>query len=154
MKNYVYKEAKAFSTNEINIFKNILINANEVSEVTFDGLIEKNPKLLIVGNIKEPLGIAALKNPNKTYKEKVFRLSGTEKDSKEYRFELGWVVSLEKGNGNKIVELISNSENNIYSTVREKNQKMISLLKKYGFSQAGNSYKSERGDYQILLFVK
>jgi len=154
MKNHLYKQAKDFTANEIQTFKKILINANEVSELTFDGLIEKNPKLLIIGDIKNPLGIASLKIPNDSYKEKVFRLSNSKEDSNKYNFELGWIVSLAKGNGNRIVELISNSEKNIYATVREQNEKMIYLLKKYGFRQSGNSYKSDRGEYLILLFIK
>ena len=154
MKSYEFREAKDFSNNEINLFKEILIDANEVSELSFNGLIERNPKLLIIGDTEKPLGIGALKIPNIEYKEKVFRLSGSKLDYKDYKYELGWVVSLEKGNGNKIVDILSNSENNIYATVREQNEKMIFLLKKYGFSQTGNSYKSTRGEYQLLLFIK
>lgn len=151
---YHYKEAKEFSENEIFIFKEILINAGEVSEDTFGGLIEKNPKILILGNIENIDGIGALKIPNKAYKEKVFTLANSEKKPSEYNFELGWLVSLTKGNGNKIVKLLASFEQNIYATVREENEKMIHLLKKYGFNQAGFSFKSNRGNYQILLFTK
>jgi hypothetical protein len=151
---YHFKEANEFSENEIILFKEILINAGEVSEDTFGGLIEKNPKILILGNFENIDGIGALKIPNKTYKEKVFNLSKSEKNPSEYNFELGWLVSLKKGNGNKIVELLASFEQNIYATVREENEKMIHLLKKYGFNQAGFSFESNRGNYQILLFIK
>jgi hypothetical protein len=154
MTKYSFKEANDFSENEIILFKKILIKAGEVSEYSFTGLIEKNPKILILGNTEKIDGIGALKIPNKAYKEKVFALSNSKKDSSEYNFELGWVVSLSSGNGNKIVELITDFEKNIYATVREKNEIMIHLLKKYGFQQAGFSFKSNRGNYQIVLFTK
>lgn len=154
MTKYKYKEAKDFSANEIILFKKILINAGEVSEDSFKSLIDKNPKIIILGNKENIDGIGALKIPNKKYKEKVFELSNSKKDSSEYNFELGWLVSLKSGNGNKIVELLTSFERNIYATVREKNEKMIHLLKKYGFQQAGLSFESNRGNYQILLFTK
>lgn len=70
MTKYNYKDAKDFSENEIILFKEILVNAGEVTEYTFKGLIEKNPKILILGNIENIDGIGALKIPNKSYKKK------------------------------------------------------------------------------------
>lgn len=154
MINHMYKDAKDFSDIDIDIFKTILIKAGEVSEATFEGLIEKNPKILILGEKENPSGIGALKIPNKDYKKKVFRLSKSNENSDKYSFELGWIVSLASGNGNKIMKLLSSFEDKLYTTVREENNKMIHLIKKYGFQQTGVSYKSSRGNYKLLLFIK
>lgn len=154
MKNYVLKKANDFTSNEIDFFKSILLSAKEVTEKTFPGLIEKNPDILILGNLKKPSGIGALKIPNKNYKDKIFKLSKSNSNPNSFNHELGWVVSLEEGNGNTIVKTLSNLQQYIYATVRQDNEKMIHLLKKYGFQQEGFPYKSNRGNYNLLLFTK
>ncbi len=154
MNKNVYYEAHDFSKKEISNFKRILIEAGEVSEIAFDGLVAQNPKILFINNTENPKGIGALKIPNKSYKESKFKSSKSNKNPDSFPYELGWVVSREKGSGNKIVKILSESDQNIYATVREENEVMIYLLKKYGFKQEGFSFNSERGNYKILLFIK
>jgi len=95
-----------------------------------------------------------LKIPNDEYKEKVFTKSKTNENSKDYTFELGWIVSLKSGYGNKLVEILSTYTTNVYATVRQQNKIMKHLLEKFGFTISGNSYKSDRNNYDIELYIK
>mgnify|MGYP003606354399 CR=1 FL=1 len=147
-------EVKKFSENQINKFKEILLSAGEVQEKTFEGLIAKNPKIVIIDNLENPKGIGALKIPYDNHRDKVFRLSKSTVDPNLFKYELGWVVSLEKGNGNKIMALLVDNNHRIYATVRKDNTTMIYLLKKNKFSQEGVPYLSDRGTYELLLFIR
>lgn len=153
---YIIGEASDFSKKEIATFKKIVLEAGEVSSGTFDGLIEKNPILLFYPNPKKIKAIGALKIPNKEYKDGVFKKSNSRADSNSFKYELGWIVSLEeeKGIGQKITEILAAYQPKMYATVRKDNVKMNHIIQKFGFQQSGNSYDSIRGDYQINLFIK
>jgi len=147
-------KATYFSKLEVTSFKKIVIDAGEVSEPTFDGLIAKDPTLLYIPNTQNIEAVGALKIPNDEYKEKVFTKSKTNENSKDYTFELGWIVSLKSGYGNKLVEILSTYTTNVYATVRQENKIMKHLLEKFGFTISGNSYKSDRNNYDIELYIK
>ena len=151
----LFRRANTFSKPEIAAFKKILMDAGQVKEEAFEGLIEKNPKILFIGNTENPTGIGALKVPHKSYKDGVFKKAYSDKNPNDYDFELGWVVNLSIGNGNKIVAALAGTKDKkVYATVREDNIPIITLLKKYGFEQNGEPYLSGRGDYKVLLFIK
>jgi len=154
--NYVIKNANEFSIKEKYKFKEIVLSMGEVSENTFDGLIEKNPIILFYPNTNEIEAVGALKIPHKRYKTKVFNKSKTEFESTEFEYELGWIVSLnqEKGIGKLVTKLLSEFKPKIYSTVRTKNIGMNKIMNSLGFEKTGIEYKSERGNYYNFLYLK
>lgn len=153
---YTVGNAKEFSENDLNRFKEIVINAGEVSKRTFDNLISKNPLIIFIQDNIDIHAIGALKIPNDTYKQDVFYKSETAEKIEDFPFELGWIVSLKesKGYGKKIVEILSVLSPNIYATVRSENYIMKHILEKFSFKKTGNNYKSDRGNYDIELFIK
>lgn len=152
---YEIKKASDFTVHEINKFKKILITEDEVIESTFDILIQKDPILLFYPNTKNIEAIGALKTPIEGYKLDVFKYSKSQLKSKDFHFELGWIVVLKRGIGigSAIATLLSEYETKIYSTVREENTVMNHILKKIGFVKTGISYNSKRGDYKINLYI-
>nr|WP_293295869.1 hypothetical protein [Allomuricauda sp.] len=62
--NYIIRNASDFSTEERNKFKKIVLSKGEVSEKTFDGLMQKNPIILFFPNTNVVKGVGALKIPN------------------------------------------------------------------------------------------
>ncbi|RYG53210.1 MAG: hypothetical protein EOO01_04950 [Chitinophagaceae bacterium] len=139
------------------MFKKILVHAGQVTEETFPALIAKNPRILFLDHTNKPTGIGALKIPHKSYKDSVFSKAKSEKNPDDFKFELGWVVSLSKGNGNRITAILAEyADIKTYATVREDNVPMINLLKKYEFEQSGVPYPTTRNnqDYTLLLFIK
>jgi hypothetical protein len=154
--NYVIKNATKFSTEEKNKFKEIVLSMGEVSENTFDGLMEKNPVILFYPNTNNVEAIGALKIPNKSYKTKVFNQSKTDFEPTEFEYELGWIVSLKqkKGIGKLITKILSEFKPKMYSTVRTENIGMNKIMDSLGFEKTGIGYKSERGNYNNFLYIK
>ncbi len=154
--NYIIKNANEFSSIEKEKFKQIVLSKGEVSDITFDRLLNKNPILLFYPNAKKPIAIGALKLPNSTYKVKVFKKSGSDLKPNDFEYELGWIVSLEqgKGIGKFITKLLFDHMPNIYSTVRTENTGMNKIMNSIGFDKTGNPYKSERGNYTNYLYIK
>ena len=157
---YQLGKAESFSEVEKNRFREIVISAEQVAEATFDGLMKNNPILLFIPNTTAIKAVGALKIPNESYKKKVFSNSKTTENPENYEYELGWIVSKSKGCGKRIVEILTSvavekySINpNIYTTVKEDNEKMKHILEKYGFKKSG-CFKSDRGEYNVELYLK
>lgn len=153
---FVIKKANDFSDTEKRKFKEIVLSMGEVSEISFDGLMEKNPILLFYPNTENIEAIGALKVPNNSYKTKVFATSKSGLDNDEFEYELGWIVSLKqkKGIGKLITKALSEYNSNIYATVRTENIGMNKILTSLGFRKTGVEYKSERGNYKNILYTK
>lgn len=151
---YKIGHASEFSGADIESFKNIVLEAGEVNAKFFDGLIQKDPILLFVPSPINIKAVGALKIPNESHKNKVFKNANSESEPIEYDFELGWIVSKKKGLGNFTTEILSEYKTKIYATVRNDNNIMLHILEKYGFKQNGNPFQSDRGDYQIVLLTK
>jgi RimJ/RimL family protein N-acetyltransferase len=49
---------------------------------------------------------------------------------------------------------LSSYTTNIYATVRQENKAMKHILEKFGFTKSGSSYKSDRKNYDIELYIK
>ncbi len=97
-----------------------------------------------------------MKIPNQGYKERVFKASKSKAKPSDFKYELGWIVCLdrEKGIGQKITEILSNYQPVMYATVRKDNHSMNHIIQKFGFKKSGNSYDSSIGNYQNNLFIK
>ncbi|HLN94641.1 MAG TPA: hypothetical protein VK183_03330 [Flavobacterium sp.] len=131
-----------------------MIEGKQVSSETFPGLIAKNPRIVVYNNGKEIIGIGALKIPSEGYKSGVFNKAKSDENPGAFKFELGWIVSLSKGIGSRLVEVLVSTNENLYATTRVENNKMISILLNHGFIQNGNPYKSDVGDYSLKLYTK
>lgn len=155
-KNCVVKNATEFSKEEKSKFKKIVLSMGEVSEKSFDGLMAKNPIILFYPNTNKIEAVGALKIPYSSYKAKVFSKSKTDYNLTDFKYELGWIVSLnkKKGIGKLITKVLSDERINIYSTVRVENIGMNKILKSLGFEKSGIEYKSKRGNYNNSLYVK
>jgi len=153
--NYQIGLATDFSPQSVKRLKKIVINAGEVSEKTFNGLLAKNPILIFYPHTDNIEGVGALKIPNDSYKNSVFKKSKTDYLPTEFKYELGWVVAIkqDKGIGQMITKILANYKPGVYATVRAKNYKMIHILKAVGFKPTGQLYNSNRGDYKIQLFI-
>jgi ribosomal protein S18 acetylase RimI-like enzyme len=153
--NYKLAPASEFSEDEKELFKNFVADKGQVYMKSLNKLIDNSILLFIPDTINID-AVGALKIPTKKHKEKVFGKSKSGLDPKDFKFELGWIVSLKErqGLGKKVVEFLLNCQPKNYATVREDNDAMIHILEKYGFKKYGDPYKSERGDYKIVLYVK
>lgn len=148
--------SEEFSEAEIMKFKQIVIAAGEVAESFFDGLIYKNPILLLYPNVNSVDAVGALKIPHVSYKKKVFIKSETIYKPEDFTYELEWIVStkLGKGTGKILTSILFSYKSSIYATVREENRIMRHILESLGLSKTGESYLSERCHYKLCLYIK
>ena len=132
-------------------------------EVTADGLearIKNAEALLFLQHDGCLKGIAAVKNPENSYKEGVFKKADAIEKAGQFPFELGWVFVLPSSRGagfsHKLVEaaLAVTQGRAIFSTSRTDNTPMHKVLEKHGFSCHGKAYASTRGNQQLVLFVR
>jgi len=104
------------------------------------------------------VGVAALKRPNRAYKDEVFRKAGVFEKRDELDFELGWAFTLEKYRGKGICsclvrKLLEESEpKNLFATTRKDNLQMQKILKQNGFRRVGKSYVGR--SCSLLLFIR
>ena len=105
-------------------------------------------------------GVAALKRPLDSYREKVARRSGFSLVSSEWLYELGYVfVLLEhrgQGHANRLVEhaLRAAGRRNVFATVRTNNAAMQAALRRFGFNQAGRDYLSDDAERTLSLWTR
>ena len=165
----VIKRASKFDNAQKIKFKNIVKEADQVNMKKFDKLMEKDPFLLFTyDSSNNIIAVGALKIPIDAHKKNVFDETQSDLgpedvklDPNDFQYEMGWIVSKKEGLGTIVTAILSNynpespnQKPKVYTTVRENNEKMRFILKRFGYLQVGEPYKSELGDYKIVLYVK
>lgn len=108
----------------------------------------------------DPIGIAALKRPLDSYRERVGRKSGISLRSSEWPYELGYVFVHpdHRGHGyaNRLVEhaVRAAGRRNVFATVRTNNDPMQATLRRFGFAQAGRDYLSDDAERTLSLWTR
>ncbi|AGA89263.1 hypothetical protein Thimo_0400 [Thioflavicoccus mobilis 8321] len=144
---------------ELADFAALVRAGGEVTKTGFDGRLKRAEALLFLEQDGCLQGIAAVKNPDKKYKEGVFAKAKSTIQSGIFVFELGWVFVLPSSRGGrlsyKLVEAaVSASKGQpIFATSRVDNIAMHKALKAYGFTCHGETYPSSRGQSQLKLFL-
>jgi RimJ/RimL family protein N-acetyltransferase len=133
-------------------------------EVVGDGLTERVRRaafLMFLTNADGALiGVSALKRPNSGYRAKVFQSAHSELQPDDFSLELGWIYLVESERGKKlshtlVEQLLPHAKaERVYATTRQLNVAMISTNERYGFRREGKPYPSDKGQYNLLLFVR
>lgn len=133
----------------------------EGGEVGYNGLQNRilRAERLVFINDDECVAIGAIKRPNEGYKARIFRKAGVA-GVEHYRFEIGWIYVSDaargKGYGRALMSVILEGlrGRGSFATTRENNEAMHRLFELFGYSRAGEPYKSESGDYSLVLYTK
>ena len=132
-------------------------------EVSIQGLPERirSAAALVFGRIDGlVVGIAALKQPQASYRHRVNSESGASIPAKDFPYELGWVyVSPESRNkGFSILlsqaALAEGKGAGVFATSRTDNIPMHRSLAKLGFEEIGSPYASGRGNHSLQVFAR
>jgi len=127
------------------------------------GVVNRNlasaPSIGYAMDGNQAVGVIVLKNPVSSYRQKCFVAAGVPELESRYNLEIGYAFVKEeyraRGVGiylcRKMVRSISAP---IYATTREANTTINKLLQFGGFHKAGNSWKSDRGNYNLFLWIK
>ncbi|WP_032699966.1 GNAT family N-acetyltransferase [Pseudomonas syringae] len=154
----IVKAPKDCSGSELKTFEQLLSDGGEVLLAGLPQRIQRAEKLIFINN-GECVAIGAIKNPNAGYKARIFEKSTVPEQSK-YQHELGWLyvssAARGKGYGRVLMETIIDSLAGrvCFATTREDNIPMHHLFSQFGFSKLGRPYKSDNGDYSLVLYVK
>lgn len=155
----IIKKPSDCTKKELNEFEDLLIEAGEVEPKGAHERIQIADKLVLISK-KECVAIGAIKKPGKAYRDKIFKKSGSSENKNIFNKELGWfyVKPPERGNGigEKLIKacLEEIGKEACYATTRSNNEAMHYLLNKYSFEQTGKEYNSDRGDYQLKIYIK
>ena len=159
----VVKKPSACSAEELEAFKQLILTGGEVDAAGLDGRIKAAICLVFhyVEN-KELGGIAALKAPNDSYKNRVFGRAESPEKPSDFIFELGWVFVVEKYRGRGLSRslaeeaLIPAEGKSVFASTRVDNCPMCRTNTRLGFKRSGNPYRTTRKgrSYFLSLFVR
>ena len=143
-----------------NAFEVLVREGGEVTTAGLGGRIAEAASLICTIDSGQLVAVAALKNPRPTYRTKLRERTGFDLARRKYPYEIGWVYIKPNHRGaglsRPLVEacLAAAASEGVFASTREDNKPMQRTLKRYGFVQAGNSYKSERDEVTLVLFVR
>jgi GNAT superfamily N-acetyltransferase len=104
--------------------------------------------------------VGALKRPNESYKQGVFRKARSSEDPNDFNYEAGWIFVEDAFRGRRYSLLLLQAlvgaagASRIYATTREKNDPMRRSNARCGFVQSGSAYPSEEGGYDLVLYTR
>jgi hypothetical protein len=151
---------ETFRPTEVDDFVALVLAGGEVSA---HGLRERvvNAKCISLLRRGECLvGVAGLKNPELSYRERIQRSSEVSLSESAFPFEIGWVFILPSARGEgqclplcrPVVAAAGGS--GVFATSRETNTAMHATLDRLGFRRVGASWASKQNDDGLLLFIK
>lgn len=156
----IVKSPKSCSVAEIAAFEALVIEGGEVELAGLrERILHAEQLVFIYDNNSVVVAVGAIKHPNAGYKSSVFEKSGISEQG-GYEFEAGWLYVAKaargKGYGRILMESICQllPDKSCFATTRENNTAMQYLFNQFGFSKLGNSYKSRKGNYSLILYVK
>jgi GNAT superfamily N-acetyltransferase len=105
-------------------------------------------------------GVAALKQPQATYRRRLSSESGTPLPATEFPYELGWVYVSPESRRKGLSLLLSRAAlaagngAGVFATSRTDNVAMHRSLAKLGFVPVGKPYVSGRGKHSLQVLVR
>ena len=141
-------------------FEALVLAGGEVAGVGLRNRIAEAQSLACHFVENQLVAIAALKNPRASYMTKLRERTGYDLTQERYRYEVGWVYVAPEHRGAKLSRSLMETcltvagTAGMFATTRKDNVPMQRTLQRYGFAQVGTSYKSERGDVLLKLFVR
>lgn len=144
------------SDSEISDFVRIVEEAGEVG----NGVEQRARNaafLIMMFAADQMVGTAAIKNPNSSYRAKIFRKAGLESEAVNYQYELGWIHIRQEHQGRRLASpLVEKTlsylhDKQTFATTRESNAQMRRVLEKVGFVRCGKPYSSTQSANEIIL---
>ena len=154
----IIKKPKDCSSAELNTFERLVREGGEVEASGLRKRIGQAEQLIFIYD-GECIAVGAIKNPSTKYKYRVFKKSGVNNPD-QFELELGWLYVTEnarrKGIGRILMQNIVRAltDKGCFATTREENTSMHSLFGEFDFLKLGYPYKSEKGDYSLVLYAR
>jgi GNAT superfamily N-acetyltransferase len=147
------------SDGEIAAFCCLVQQGDEVMGLGLEGRVRQATALSFLYINGTLVGVAALKQPHRGYRERVFKKAAVPKDSAMFELELGWVYvrpEYRKKGYSEVLSAAAKTQSDgapIFATTRSDNHAMQKTLEHLRFRRIGESYPSEDGERMLLLYV-
>lgn len=145
---------------ELEGFRQMVLREWQVSD---EGLAERigRSKVLVIVYAPDDtmVAVGAAKKPQASYAQRIFLKAGVSGQD-NYEYEVGYIYVLPEYRGHLLSRLLMEAlidacgDVSIFATTREDNERMIRTNRRLGFIQAGSPFRSERGQYNILLWTR
>ena len=157
----VIREPGRLSASELGQFCEFVRRGDEVLSPGLEARA-KNAKALVLLQVdSELVGIAAIKQPLKTYRDGVFKKAGVPEAAKAFQLELGWVYvppEHRRQGYSRVLSVAAMSQTGrqpAFATTRLDNVAMHRALENVGFRRLGDSWRSDRGKKpRLVLYTK
>jgi GNAT superfamily N-acetyltransferase len=157
--NYVVEPSTEYSQDQLVQIAALIAHGGEVSAETVLGNLMRAPLIGSAFMGETAIGAVVLKQPNPSYRSKVFASAGVSDLESQFRLEVGYVYVLPEfrhtGAGMRLMQAVNRKlPPNVFATSREENTLINTVLRFAGFKKTGEPYSSARGDYQLLLWTR
>lgn len=154
------KSPRECSAKEVGDFAAFVNAGGEVISEGLEGRVREAHSLLFLRENSCLLGIAALKNPNATYRASVFKKAAASASAAQFPLELGWVFVLPSARGRRLSHSLVRAAvthaagKSVFATSRTDNLGMHASLLAAAFSKHGVEYASSHGTHRLALFLR
>jgi GNAT superfamily N-acetyltransferase len=148
------------SDQELESFRTLVLQGDEVIKRGLGERIRQAAFLTFAFHESRHVAVAGLKVPADGYRIGVFHKAGAAERSEPGDLEFGWAFVLAdyrgRGLGRRVVTdtLGAAGSVGVFATTRSDNNAMRNLIEAQQLVQAGQPYRSTRGDYELVLFSR
>lgn len=148
-----------FTQAERDTFIQLVCAGGEVGNQLLGRNVANAKALIFLKQNGQYAGVAALKNPLKTYRNGIARCANAEILEREFPYELGYIFIVEESRGLRLSgPLVAKAlalvpEAGVFATMRVDNHAMRATLCKAGFKPAGKPYDGRDGR-SLQIFVR
>jgi GNAT superfamily N-acetyltransferase len=160
MAEIVVRKPSDLSPNDLKVFEDLVIAGGEVRIKGLTERIRRAEWLVFLREGGTVAGVAALKRPDKRYRERVFAKAKAKEEPTAYPLEAGWIYVVEKyrrkGFSRVLLEAVLQCarREGVYATTGEDNEWMRSTNNRCGLEQSGFPYPSDKGGYKLILYIR
>ena len=156
----VLQPPQAFAEIEIQDFMTMVRAGGEVGDTVLEQNVRNAKCLVVVRQDSCLVGVAALKNPQASYRQSIKAKAGIAVDAQDFPFELGYIFVLPSARRQGLAVKLCRAAlafadgKGVFATTRINNDGMNEILTKFAFLKTGRPYGSVRDGYQLQLFVR
>jgi RimJ/RimL family protein N-acetyltransferase len=157
----VIKDPGSLNPSELRQFCEFVRRGDEVQSQGLEDRVKQAKALVLLQVNSELVGIAAIKQPLKTYRDGVFKKAGVPEAAEAFQLELGWVYvppQHRRQGYSRVLSVAAMSQADrkpTFATTRLDNVAMHRTLENLGFRRLGDSWRSDRGKKpRLVLYTK
>ena len=155
----IVKKPEKLNSVQLEDFESFVLAGGEVIAAELSSRIRNAEYLVLLSLDGSLAGIGAIKNPSTSYRQSISKKTDFSLDPALFPYELGWVFVTPSARGrglsrNIVEKAIAHVKGvGVFSTTRTKNTPMHHTLEHCGFERKGHTYKSNRDEYCLQLFI-